>query len=71
VTALVEGPTTPKPLRLAAIEALGSIRPQEAMEVSIDLTNSRDEDIAEAAEEALLIAEGAAFADDEDEGAPF
>jgi hypothetical protein len=33
VEALVEDARTPKPLRLAAIEALGSIRPREAMEV--------------------------------------
>jgi hypothetical protein len=68
VAALVEDPMTPKRLRLAAIEALGSIRPREAMEVLIDLTDSPDEDIADVAEEALAMAEGASsFADDEDE----
>jgi HEAT repeat protein len=74
VAALVEGPETPKSLRLAAIEAIGSIRPQEAMEILIDLSSSQDQVIAEAAEEALLMAEGAesfADGDDEDEDAPF
>ena len=67
VAALVDDPKTPKHLRLAAIGALGSIRPQEAMEVLIELASSRDEDIADAADEALMMAEGAASMDDEDE----
>jgi HEAT repeat protein len=67
VEALVLDPDTPKPLRLAAIEALGEIRPEEAMEILIDLTHSPDEDIAEAAEEALIMAEGAVTLDGEDE----
>jgi uncharacterized protein (UPF0147 family) len=68
VAALVEDPMTPRNLRLAAIEALGSIRPKEAIEVLIDLADSPDEDIADAAEEALVMAEGASsFGDDEDE----
>jgi hypothetical protein len=67
VEALVVDPKTPKPLQLAAIEALGGIRPLEAMQILIDLTHSRDEDIADAAEEALLTAEVACFEGDEDE----
>jgi hypothetical protein len=70
---LVEDPMTPKRLRLAAIEALGSIRPREAMEILIDLTDSPDEDIADVAEEALVMAEGASSFgdDDEDQDGPF
>jgi uncharacterized protein (UPF0147 family) len=74
VAALVEDTKTPKRLRLAAIEALGSIRPREAMEILIDLTDSPDEEIADVAEEALAMAEGASsFADEEDgdEDGPF
>ena len=63
----MEDTKTPKDLRIAAIEALGSIRPREAMEILIDLASSRDEDIADAAEEALVMAEGASFVGDEDE----
>lgn len=67
VAALVANASTPKPLRLAAIEAFGLIRPVEATEVLIDLSHSRDEDIADAAEEALLLVEGgSAFAGDDD-----
>jgi hypothetical protein len=58
--------TTPKPLLLAAIEAVGSIRPREAATVLGDLTGSRDEEIAEAAEEAIMMAE--AMPDEDDEG---
>jgi uncharacterized protein (UPF0147 family) len=67
VAALVEDLMTPKRLRLAAIEALGAIRPKEAMEALIDLTDSPDEDIADVAEEALVMAEGASFEGDDDE----
>jgi hypothetical protein len=51
--ALVENPSTAKSMRLSAIEALGSIRPAEARPVLIELQESDDEDIADAAEEAL------------------
>jgi hypothetical protein len=73
VAVLVEDPMTPKHLRLAAIEALGAIRPKEAMEVLIDLTDSPDEEIADVAEEALVMAEGASLEgeDDDDEDGGF
>ena len=73
VAALVQDAMAPKSLRLAAIEALGSIRPREAMEILIDLTDSPDEDIADVAEEALVMAEGGTLSDDddEDEDGPF
>jgi hypothetical protein len=55
---LLTDPATPKPLLLAAIEAAGCIRPQEAREILVDLTDSNDEEIADAAEEAMTMAEG-------------
>ena len=57
VVQLVENPATPKPLLLAAIEAVGNIRPAEAGEILVDLTDSRDEDIADAADEAIAMAQ--------------
>jgi len=65
VVELAETPSTPKLLRLAAIEAVGSIRPLEAREILIPLTASKDEDIAAEAEEAIAM--GQAMSDDEDE----
>jgi len=44
-----------KPLLLAAIEAAANIRPQEAGEFLLALTESNDEDIAEAAYEAMAM----------------
>jgi hypothetical protein len=68
VAALVTHAGTPKPLLLAAIDAAGSIRPAEALEILHDLTHSGDEDIAEAAEEAIAMAEGfIGQGDEEDE----
>lgn len=56
-----------KRLLLAAIEAVASIRPGEAFGILGDLTESDDEDIVEAALEALTMAEGLAnLADEED-----
>jgi hypothetical protein len=60
VVALVKDRGIPKDLRLAAIEAVGSIRPAGAREILSDLTESRDPEIADAAEEALMMAEAAA-----------
>lgn len=54
-------------LRLAAIEAAAWIRPQEAAEILSELTQSDDEDIADAAYEALAMSEGGLYEDDEDE----
>jgi hypothetical protein len=65
VSRLVTSRQADKPLRLAAIEAIASIRPSEATEVLAELTDSDDEEIAEAAQEALAIAEG--FSDEGDE----
>ena len=67
VAALIHSGQTPKPLLLAAIEAVPSIRPQEASEVLSNLIESDDEDIVEAVHEALALAEGT-YLEDEDEG---
>ena len=53
---------------LAAIEAVVGMRPEEAGEILDNLTSSDDEDIVDAAEEAIAMAEGelAAERDDDD-----
>jgi hypothetical protein len=71
VAALVTSDKTPKALLLAAIEAVPSIRPQEAGELLRELTDSDDEDIVEAAYEALAMAEGPSDSDEDDEDDPF
>jgi hypothetical protein len=53
VLKLVKDPRTEKDLRVAAIGAIGSIRPNEAQGILFALTESTDELIADAAEEAL------------------
>jgi hypothetical protein len=57
VVRLVNDPTTPRPLLLAAIEAVGNIRPREAGAVLIDLADFGDAEIAQAADEAMGLAE--------------
>ena len=57
VTSLITSGGTDKPLLLAAIEAVGSIRPRMAAAVLHDLADSDDEDIVEAVLEATAIAE--------------
>jgi hypothetical protein len=69
VVGLVNDPHTPKRILLAAIGATGSIRPAEATEVLLDLGDSDDEDIAEAADEAMMMAEGASAYEEEDDEA--
>jgi HEAT repeat protein len=67
VVQLVENPKTPKPLLLAAIEAVGNIRPQEAVEILVDLADSRDEEIAEAANAAISMARAMLGEEDDEE----
>lgn len=55
-----------KELLLAAIEAVASIRPREAGMVLVDLTEDDDEDIVEAAHEAMMMAEGTLAIEDLD-----
>jgi hypothetical protein len=57
IVALLNDADTPKPLLLAAIGAAASIRPQEVGEILIDLAASDDEEIAEAADEAIAMCE--------------
>ena len=57
IAALINSKDTEKYLLMAAIEAVASIRPQEAAQILIDLTQSEDEDIAEAASEAIEMTE--------------
>jgi len=58
VVALVSASDTEKDLRLAAIDAVASIRPLEAGDILGDLTVSDDEEIVEAVYDALTIARG-------------
>jgi hypothetical protein len=67
IVELLNDPDTPKPLLLAAIGAAGSIRPAEAGIILVDLADSKDEDIAEAADEAMMMAEGASDLDEDEE----
>jgi hypothetical protein len=67
VVDLVTDEDTPKPLLLAAIEAVGNIRPIEAERVLADLADSEDEDIAETASEAMTMAEAALSGEEDDE----
>ncbi len=55
-----------KGLLIAAIEAAVSIRPQDSADLINELTNADDEDIADAAFEALAMAEGLAELEDDD-----
>lgn len=55
IASLATTELTDKSLRLAAIEAVASIRPQETREILIELTQSDDEDIVDAAYEAMAM----------------
>ena len=66
IAALVTSRITDKPLLIAAIEAAASIRPKKALDILGNLMHSKDEDIAEAVELAMAMAEGPL--DDEDDG---
>ncbi len=67
IAALITAEGTAKPLLLAAIGAVAAIRPQEAAEILGELTLSDDEDVVEAVDEALALAEGPLDDDDEDD----
>jgi hypothetical protein len=67
VAALVTTAHTDKDLLLAAIDAIATIRPHEAIEMLVELADSDDEDIADAAFEALGMVEGRAEYDDDDD----
>ena len=65
IATLITTEGTDKYLLLAPIEAVASIRPQEAAEILLDLADSEDEDIADAACEAMAMSE--VFLDLEDD----
>ena len=67
IEALVRNARTPKNLRLAAIAAVANIRPEEAWTVLRNLTESEDEEIAEAAEEAIGMATALSGEEDDEE----
>ena len=66
IAALVTSAGTAKALLFAAIEAVASIRPRDAPEILGGLADSDDEDIVEAVYEAIAMAEGTSY-EDEDE----
>jgi hypothetical protein len=68
IAALIHSGRTPKPLLLAAIEAVPTVCPQEAGEVLSGLIESDDEDIVEAVHEALAMAEEPSGDDEDGEG---
>ena len=57
IMGLASSELTAKSLRLAAIEAMASIRPQEAADILSDLTQSDDDDIVEVAYEAMAMSD--------------
>jgi hypothetical protein len=65
ILALVRDAATPKSLLLAAIGAVASIRPAEAGSLLVNLASSDDEEIAEAADEAIGMTE--TVSDEEDD----
>jgi len=67
IAALVTWDEIDKPLLLAVIEAVASIRPEEAPEILGDLADSDDEEIVEAVFEAFAMAEGSTEDEDNDE----
>lgn len=66
VSALLTAPATDKVLLLAAIEAAGAIRPREAEPLLAELSDSEDTDIADAADNAMMMA-SSPFDDDFDD----
>jgi len=67
ITALVTSGKTDKPLLLAAIEAVASIRPHEAAGILHGLTDADDEDIVDAVFEATAMAGGLSDENDEED----
>ena len=68
INSLATSNLTEKSLRLAAIDAMATIRPQEAAEFLSDLTQSDDEDIVEAAFEAMAMSDLLPDEDYDDDG---
>ncbi len=68
IAALLTSRKTDKPLLIAAIEAVASIRPRKALDILCNLMHSKDEDIAEAVSLAMAMADEPL--DDEDDESP-
>ena len=64
---LARNAKTDKDLRIAAIGAIAEIRPQEARGLLWELTDSDDEEIAEAADDALSLMPSGDFDEDDDD----
>jgi hypothetical protein len=74
ISSIITTEENDKPLLLAAIDAAASIHPHEAAGILVDLTESDDEDIVEAAYEAMGMAEALAgedWGDDDDDDDEF
>lgn len=67
ISALAVSPQTEEDLRFAAIEALANIRTTDSIPILAELADDADEDIAEAAEEALSMARGSLETGEEDD----
>jgi hypothetical protein len=67
VVALIEKKGTAKPLLLAAIGAVAALRPHDASEILGKLADSDDEDVVEAVDEALALAEEPWDEDEDDD----
>jgi len=68
IAGLITSEETDKHLLLAAIEAVAGTRPDEAPEILADLIDSHDDDIVEAAHEAMGMAQALAGLDWDEEG---
>jgi hypothetical protein len=66
IAALLRNARTRKPLLFAAIGAVANIRPEEAS-ILMELADSDDEEIAEAAEEAIMMANAALTMEEDEE----
>jgi hypothetical protein len=68
IVELLSDAHSPKPLLLAAIGAVASIRPAEAREILVDLADCDDEEIAEAIDEAMAAVKVPTDEEDDEEG---
>jgi|SRR5215472_15366290 len=67
ILALLRDAASPKSLLLAAIGAVSSIRPAKAPSVLADLADSDDEEIAEAVDDAIGMAQAVSDEEDDEE----
>jgi hypothetical protein len=67
VIKLVQDGSAEKALRIAAIGAIGWIRPAEARPILLELAGSDDEEISDAADEALSMMEPDSYDDDDED----